>query len=104
MTIFSGRTLGHALAAVVLSSIVACGGTSSLGGSNGGPGGGPVGPNNPGNPAPKGPVPIGPDNSGDAQRPQVAFEAQGNATVIWEQREAASHSIWSTRQTVNGAW
>ena len=38
---------------------------------------------------------IGTDNAGDAQNPQVAMDASGNAVAVWFQEDGTRHNIWS---------
>ena len=45
------------------------------------------------------------DNAGDAINPQVAFDASGNAVVVWQQSDGTRYNIWSNRYTAStGLW
>jgi len=44
------------------------------------------------------------DDSGDALRPQVAMDANGNATAVWSQRLSGQHSILSSRYAAGVGW
>ncbi|MBI5739468.1 MAG: hypothetical protein HZA16_02005 [Nitrospirae bacterium] len=44
------------------------------------------------------------DNTGSAYSPQVAMDAQGNATVVWHQYDGARYSIYSNRYTAGAGW
>lgn len=44
-------------------------------------------------------------NAGDAKRPQIAFDASGNALAVWYQYDGAFKSIWANRYTAGtGTW
>lgn len=44
------------------------------------------------------------DDFGNAGRPQVAFDASGNAIALWEQSDGARNNIWANRYTDGGGW
>jgi len=45
------------------------------------------------------------DNAGGAYSPQVAVDANGNATAVWYQDDGAADSIWSNRyDATSGMW
>jgi len=45
------------------------------------------------------------DNAGGAINPQVAFDASGNAVVVWQQSDGTRYNIWSNRYTAStGLW
>lgn len=43
-------------------------------------------------------------DAGDATRPQIAFDAAGNAIAVWEQHTGAFRDIWAARYTAAGGW
>jgi hypothetical protein len=70
--------------------LAACGGG---GGGGGGSGGGAA-------PTPKAfgtAALIETDNAGDADNPQIAFDANGNALAVWEQFDGTRYNIWANR-------
>ncbi len=44
------------------------------------------------------------DNAGDADSPQVVFDAIGDALVVWRQSDGTHTSIWSKRYTAGTGW
>jgi hypothetical protein len=43
--------------------------------------------------------------SGDTRAPQVAVDASGNATAVWDQHDGSRYNIWSNRYSaVTGSW
>ena len=44
------------------------------------------------------------DDTGDAERPQVAVDASGNAIAVWYQNIGTFPSIWSNRYVVGEGW
>ncbi len=44
------------------------------------------------------------DNAGDADDPQVAFDASGNALAVWNQFDGTEDSIMANRYDVNTGW
>ena len=44
------------------------------------------------------------EDAGDALFTQVAFDANGNALAVWQQRDGARWSIWSNRHTPSAGW
>ncbi len=47
--------------------------------------------------------PIEQDNAGDADSPQIAINATGNAIAVWRQFDGSRYNVWSNRFT-QGAW
>jgi hypothetical protein len=43
-------------------------------------------------------------NAGDAVRPRVAVDLEGNVLAIWEQFDGVRWSIWANRYTRSGGW
>jgi hypothetical protein len=43
-------------------------------------------------------------NKGDASRPQVAMDLDGNAVAVWSQFDGTNDDIWSNRYTPSGGW
>jgi len=43
-------------------------------------------------------------DGGDAARPQLAFDAAGNAIAVWEQHTGAFRDIWTARYTAASGW
>ena len=41
------------------------------------------------------------DNAGDAQWPQVAMDASGNAVAVWHQSDGTRYNIWANRYTAS---
>jgi hypothetical protein len=49
--------------------------------------------------------PVDPDNSGEAEAPQIAIDAQGNGFAVWQQFDGERFDIWSSRYTPsNNRW
>jgi hypothetical protein len=49
--------------------------------------------------------PIETDNAGDADRPQIAVDAGGNAIAVWEQSDGTRKNIWANRFAAgSGTW
>jgi hypothetical protein len=44
------------------------------------------------------------ENAGDADAPQVAFDAQGNALAVWDQSDGTRHNIWANRYDSGTGW
>jgi hypothetical protein len=44
------------------------------------------------------------DNEGDAHRPQVALDTNGNALVVWEQFDGSQNNIWANRYISGAGW
>ena len=44
------------------------------------------------------------DDLGDADLPQVAADASGNAVAVWRQRGAVAHDIWANRYAAGLGW
>jgi hypothetical protein len=44
------------------------------------------------------------DNAGDAQYPQVAADASGNAMAVWSQYDGARNNIWANRYVAGSGW
>jgi hypothetical protein len=44
------------------------------------------------------------DNTDGAERPQVAFDAAGNAIVVWYQFDGTRNDIWANRYTAGAGW
>ena len=44
------------------------------------------------------------DNAGDAWGPNVAFDANGNAIVVWEQYDGTRYNIWANRYDAVTGW
>jgi len=42
--------------------------------------------------------------SGDATRPRIAFDANGNALAVWSQSDGTRYNIWSNRYTAGTGW
>ncbi|MBT0665421.1 hypothetical protein KI809_14025 [Geobacter pelophilus] len=49
-------------------------------------------------------APIETDNTGDADFPQVAVNASGNAVAVWRQHDGSRSNIYSNRYTVGTDW
>lgn len=43
-------------------------------------------------------------DTGDANRPQIAFDASGNALTVWAQDDGSTHNIWSNHYTPGSGW
>jgi hypothetical protein len=43
-------------------------------------------------------------DEGDASRPQVAMDPEGNAVAVWSQFDGMNDDIWSNRYTPSGGW
>ncbi len=50
------------------------------------------------------PVLIEADDTGSADAPDVAFDADGNALVVWQQWDGQRISIWANRYTAGAGW
>jgi hypothetical protein len=44
------------------------------------------------------------DNAGNAYASQIAFDANGNALAVWQQRDGTRFNIWSNRYTNGTGW
>lgn len=44
------------------------------------------------------------DDAGDAQLPQLAFDASGNAMAVWQQFDGSANNIWVNRYQANAVW
>jgi len=44
------------------------------------------------------------NNAGHAYRPQIAFDANGNALAVWDQHDGSRYSIWANRYTAGSGW
>jgi hypothetical protein len=44
------------------------------------------------------------DNAGDAYRPQIAFDASGNALAVWRQYDGMRYNIWANRFSPGTGW
>lgn len=44
------------------------------------------------------------DNTGNAQKPQVAIDPSGNAVAVWQQYDNIRYNIWANRYTPAGGW
>ncbi len=44
------------------------------------------------------------DNTGEAWSPQIAFDATGNALVVWYQSDGTRYNIWANRYTAGSGW
>ena len=44
------------------------------------------------------------NNAGDAEKPQIAIDTNGNAIVVWQQRSGTTNSIWANRFTPGMGW
>lgn len=44
------------------------------------------------------------DNAGDANSPQLAVDANGNALAVWSQFDGTYTNIWANRYTADAAW
>jgi hypothetical protein len=44
------------------------------------------------------------DNVGDAETPQVSFDANGNALAVWRQFDGTRNNIWANRYTIGTGW
>lgn len=45
------------------------------------------------------------DDTGDARKPQVAFDGDGNAIAVWQQHDGSSYNILSNRyNSTTGSW
>ncbi|MBI5055613.1 MAG: hypothetical protein HZB61_03225 [Nitrospirae bacterium] len=44
------------------------------------------------------------DNTGDASRPQVAVDSNGNAIAVWYQSDGSTNNIWTNRYTAGSGW
>ena len=43
-------------------------------------------------------------NAGYASRPQIAFDASGNALAVWDQFDGTRRNIWANRYTAGTGW
>ena len=50
------------------------------------------------------PAPIETDDSGDANNPQVAVDADGNAIAVWHQSDGIRDNIWANRYVPGTGW
>lgn len=50
------------------------------------------------------PQPISTNNEGDAQHPQVAMDADGNAIAVWHQSDGTRFDIWFNRYEAADGW
>jgi len=50
------------------------------------------------------PEPIENDDTGNARRPEVAVDTNGNAVAVWYQSDGTRLGIWANRYTPGGAW
>jgi hypothetical protein len=90
---------------VAILGLCACGGGTDVGGSPNP--GGPAGPGVPGGPVPVGwqtAVAIETSDAGDALTPQLAFDSNGNAVAVWQQRSGGTSDIWWNRYTPGTGW
>ncbi|RJF96460.1 hypothetical protein D3870_21820 [Noviherbaspirillum cavernae] len=44
------------------------------------------------------------DNASDAYDPRIAFDAAGNALVVWTQSDGTRFNVWANRYTVGTGW
>jgi len=44
------------------------------------------------------------DNAGNATRPQIAMDANGNALVVWDQSDGTRRNIWANRYDIDNGW
>ena len=44
------------------------------------------------------------DNAGNASRPQVALDPNGNAVAVWDQSDGTRFNIWANRFTLAAGW
>lgn len=44
------------------------------------------------------------DNAGSAYRPQIGFDANGNALAVWSQTNGTRSNIWANRYTAGQGW
>lgn len=44
------------------------------------------------------------DNAGSAYRPQIGFDANGNALAVWSQTDGTRSNIWANRYTAGQGW
>lgn len=44
------------------------------------------------------------ENLGDAAAPQIVFDSNGNANVVWQQSDGARTNIWANRYTAGSGW
>jgi predicted enzyme related to lactoylglutathione lyase len=44
------------------------------------------------------------DNAGNAGRPQVGVDPNGNAVAVWQHFDGANQNLWSNRYTPTGGW
>jgi hypothetical protein len=44
------------------------------------------------------------NNDGDAEFPQIAFDANGNALAVWSQSDGTRYNIWANRYTAGTGW
>jgi hypothetical protein len=44
------------------------------------------------------------DNAGNAENPQIAFDASGNAMAVWQQTDGTRTNIWANRYTASTGW
>lgn len=50
------------------------------------------------------PSPVENDNTGDAEQPQVAMDAAGNAVAVWVLEHATGRNIWTNTYTPDIGW
>ena len=43
-------------------------------------------------------------DTGDARRPQIAFDIKGNGLAVWQQTDGSRYNIWANRYTVGFGW
>ncbi|MBL0212145.1 MAG: hypothetical protein IPQ13_14720 [Holophagaceae bacterium] len=44
------------------------------------------------------------DNAGDASRPQIAMDTNGNALAVWQQNDGLRENIWANRYVAGTGW
>ena len=44
------------------------------------------------------------NDAGDARKPQIAFDADGNAIAVWQQHDGTRYNIWANRYTPGTGW
>jgi len=49
-------------------------------------------------------VPVEYNNEGNAYRPQIAVDPNGNAITVWFQHDGTRHNIWANRYTEGSGW
>jgi len=47
------------------------------------------------------PQPVETDNSGEAEAPQIAVDAEGNGVAVWQQSDGERFNIWASRYTAS---